>query len=118
MPVSWKKETAGGISPMGSLYLQKIQGAADRMFNMINGVLHYSTISALEGEAETVDLGKLLRSIESDLELVIAQKGARLELGTLPPVQGIPVLLYQLFYNLIKQCAEVLPSGTGGPDCH
>ncbi len=101
-----EKETAGGLSKIGSLYLQKVQGAADRMFNMIDGVLHYSTISALEQEEETVDLIQLVRSIESDLELVIAQKGAQLHIGALPLLKGTSVLLYQLFYNLINNALK------------
>jgi PAS domain S-box-containing protein len=94
-------EAAGTLSKIGSLYLQKVQQAADRMFLMINGVLEYSTLSAMDTAPESVDLQSIVDSIVQDLEVLIAQKGARVEAQNLPLLSGTPVLLYQLFYNLI-----------------
>jgi signal transduction histidine kinase len=49
-----------------------------------------------------VDLNVILSDIVSDLEVMIQQKGAFIEHDTLPMVEGIEVLLHQLFYNLIN----------------
>jgi signal transduction histidine kinase len=72
------------------------------MLGMIEGVLHYSTINSTVQETETVDLNRIIRGIETDLELPIGQKKATLHYSQLPTIEGAAVLLYQLFYNLIN----------------
>lgn len=89
-----------------SRYLQKVLHSADRMSMMIEGVLHYSALSAIKAEMEPVGLDKVVEQITSDLEIVIQQKGARLYCGALPTVMGIPVLLHQLFYNLVNNALK------------
>jgi PAS domain S-box-containing protein len=84
------------------VYLEKINSAANRMLLMIEGVLHYSTINSTEQKTELVDLNRLIKNIESDLELPIMQKKAIITYSGLPAIEGAPVLLYQLFYNLIN----------------
>lgn len=84
------------------IFVEKILGAAERMSLMIEGVLTYSTCSALERKIESIDLNKVLSEIQNDLEVVIQQKGAIIRHDTLPNIAGIQVLIYQLFYNLIN----------------
>lgn len=91
---SWEEEAV--------YYLKKIQHAASRMNAMVEGVLNYSTSGAMRIEAHPVDLNEVIRQIETDLELLIHQKGATLTRDPLPVVEGASVLLYQLFYNLIN----------------
>lgn len=79
---------------------------------MIEGVLHYSTINSTEQETELVDINRLLKNVESDLELLIQQKKATLSYSVLPSVEGAPVLLYQLFYNLINNSLKFSKSDT------
>jgi signal transduction histidine kinase len=90
------------FSPRATGYLEKINSAANRMLAMVEGVLRYSTINSTEEQTEVVDLNRIVRAIESDLELVIAQKKATLHYLQLPTIEGGVVLLYQLFYNLIN----------------
>lgn len=85
-----------------SNFLGKILSATDRMYAMVEGVLSYSTISAAEQPTELVDLKQIITNIETDLEVLIAEKKARIEFDSLPSINGAPVLLYQLFYNLIN----------------
>jgi PAS domain S-box-containing protein len=86
----------------GKTYLSKILSATDRMYSMIDGVLSYSTINAVDQRTETVDLNDIVKNIQSDLEVLIQEKNATIKFDKLPAVQGAPVLLYQLFYNLIN----------------
>ena len=83
-------------------YLEKINSAANRMLLMIEGVLHYSTINSIEQKTELVDMNRVIKNIESDLELPIMQKKATIIYSALPAIEGAPVLLYQLFYNLVN----------------
>lgn len=95
-------ELGSHLPNKGLEYLSKIEAAVNRMSSMIDGVLQYSSVDALQQAVETVDLTQLVRAIESDLEVAIDQKRARIYYKDLHEVPGIPVLLYQLFYNLIN----------------
>jgi light-regulated signal transduction histidine kinase (bacteriophytochrome) len=89
------------ISANGRLYIDKINAATNRMISMIEGVLGYSSMTGADVSFEPVDLKNLLQQIETDLEVVIAQKKATIAFDELPVYNGAGILLYQLFYNLI-----------------
>jgi PAS domain S-box-containing protein len=83
-------------------YLGKIQSAADRMLKMVEGVLSYSTINAVKrDDYELIDLNQIMRSIEMDLEVLLLQKAATIQYDGLPVIEGVPIRIYQLFYNLV-----------------
>ncbi|RYZ20535.1 MAG: PAS domain S-box protein [Chitinophagaceae bacterium] len=94
------------LSERGQLFLDKIRSAADRMFTMITGVLAYSTVMESEPEWQPVPLDALLGAIRDDLEVAIRQKGARIDYQDLPVLHGAPVLLYQLFFNLVNNALK------------
>ncbi len=106
-----KEDMGTTFSAKGRSFLEKIDTAADRMLSMVEGVLHYSTINSTEQETESVDLNRIVRSIEADLELLIAQKNASIHYSHLPTIEGAAVLLYQLFYNLINNSLKFSRSG-------
>lgn len=95
-------ESGQVLGEKGSTYLQKVNNATERMMAMIDGVLNYSTLTSAAQRYECVDLNQVIRSIETDLELLIEQRGAVIDFDNLPTIEGAPVLLYQLFYNLIN----------------
>jgi signal transduction histidine kinase len=100
------------FSEKAGTYFEKINSAANRMLSMIEGVLHYSTINSTEQETGLVDINRILKNVESDLELLIQQKKATVSYSGLPSVEGAPVLLYQLFYNLINNSLKFSKSDT------
>jgi hypothetical protein len=97
-----RDEMAEQLDENSKIYINRTLDAASRMNVMIDGVLTYSTISALEEIFEPVNLNEVLKSVEFDLELVIQQKGATIRYNNLPTLEGAPVLLHQLFYNLVN----------------
>lgn len=97
-----KQEFAGDLPEKAQDYVNKIEKAAERMYSMIEGVLLYSSLNAMEQSFEPVALNDTLANIETDLEVVIQQKQATIHYGNLPVLTGSPILLYQLFYNLIN----------------
>jgi PAS domain S-box-containing protein len=84
------------------MYLAKIEHATERMVSMIEGVLNYSSSKTEQHTAETVDINKTLEQIETDLELLIRKKKGTIRWSKLPKIEGVPILIYQLFYNLIN----------------
>jgi signal transduction histidine kinase len=99
-------EHAEGLTPKGKLYLAKIEGAAQRMSIMIEGVLAYSTVTADFEAFETIGLNAVVEDVKNDLELAIIQKDAEIKCGLLPEVSGMRILIYQLFYNLVSNALK------------
>jgi signal transduction histidine kinase len=58
-----------------------------------------------------VDLAEVIRQIAGDLEVLIHQKEAQIETHDLPSFKGAPMLLYQLFYNLINNSLKFARRG-------
>ena len=94
------------------LFLDKIHNATERMFSMIDGVLAYSMLNASGQPIEKIDLNETLKNIEFDLEIFIQQKKAIIKKGHLPTIEGAPVLIHQLFYNLLNNSLKFSQAGT------
>jgi len=94
-------DTANVYSPKSITFFQKINHSVNRMQTMIEGVLNYSRVNASGQKMEDVSIGALISNIQYDLEVLITEKGATLQYSELPTVEGSPILLYQLFYNLV-----------------
>jgi PAS domain S-box-containing protein len=88
------------------LYLSKIQSATERMLLMMEGVLRYAALDGYQQALDKIDLNETIRSVETDLEIVIQKRKAILQWDALPEIQGYPVLIYQLFYNLISNALK------------
>lgn len=102
----------GKLDEVSLRYLEKVHTATNRMFSMIEGVLSYSTINSSSQVPERVDLNEVIRQIQTDLELVIQQKSATVQHEDLPELEGAPVLLYQLFYNLMNNSLKFAKEDT------
>ncbi len=96
------EEMPDALPPRAGLYLEKIHHSAVRMYSMIDGVLNYSSLNASHEPFETLDLNEIVRNAQTDLEVIIHEKQARIDIAALPSVNGIRVLIRQLFYNLLN----------------
>lgn len=101
-----RKEVEPTINADIEKYFNKIHYSADRMNNMIEGVLAYSTLNNPVRSIKNVDLNEILEGIKTDLELVIMEKNAVFIADPLPKVEGSSILLHQLFYNLIQNALK------------
>ncbi|WP_264554341.1 ATP-binding protein [Flavobacterium sp. N503310] len=88
------------------VYIHKIGQSALRMNNIIEGILAYSTINKTKQPIEKIDLNEVIEDIQTDLELIINEKGAILNTCDLPEIQGAPILITQLFYNLLQNALK------------
>lgn len=82
-------------------YLERMLDAATRMRTLITDVLAYSQIATSGAPFAPTDLGAIARDVVSDLELLIADTGARIEVGTLPVIDADAMQMRQLFRNLL-----------------
>lgn len=97
-----KDDFSRDLPTQAKLYIEKMEAASKRMYSMIDGVLLYSSLNAVQRADEEIDLNKVIEDIRSDLEVIIDQKQATITAGALPVVKGTSILVYQLFYNLIN----------------
>lgn len=82
--------------------LQKINASAYRMYDMIEAVLSYSSLATEMENIKLVDLNVVVTDVLADLEMVIDEKDATINVANLGEMEGDPRQLRQLFQNLIS----------------
>ncbi|HWY37633.1 MAG TPA: PAS domain S-box protein [Bacteroidia bacterium] len=78
---------------------------ANRMRTLIYSILEFSRINKTLTPSN-VDLNERLEGIIKDLGFAIHESGAKITIGDLPVVYGDPVLLGQLFFNLLANAIK------------
>jgi PAS domain S-box-containing protein len=104
-------ELGHNMPEQGVQYLNKIETSAHRMADMIDGVLHYSLIDSMEVKPFAVPLEPVFQQIQADLEVVFQKKNAQMVWEQMPVVAGIPLLLTQLFLNLVTNALKFSEEG-------
>ena len=103
---SFLNETEGSkFEERGRSYMEKIISAAERMSNLITDILSFSSLKR-DPAFLNVDLTHVLKNILVDLDLLIAQKDAKIEFEKLPFIEAIPLQMHQLFYNLLNNALK------------
>ena len=87
-------------------YISKVDQSAQRMQTIIEGILAYSMLDKKAQPVENINLDQIIENIKIDLELIIEEKGAILIKNELVDIQGAPILIQQLFYNLIHNALK------------
>jgi light-regulated signal transduction histidine kinase (bacteriophytochrome) len=82
-------------------YIRRMQTAASRMQKLIDSLLAYSRVTTKAEPIMETDLRKSVEVALSNLEIMIRERNARVEVGALPTVQADRVQMIQLFQNLI-----------------
>ncbi|MGA2067727.1 MAG: PAS domain S-box protein [Thermoguttaceae bacterium] len=80
--------------------VQRMQKAAARMQELIEGLLMFSRITTRARDFAAVDLAEVAREVVGDLEAQIERVGGRVEVGNLPKIQAEPLQIRQLLQNL------------------
>lgn len=99
------------LSPASEENLKKIRKAGSRLTQMVEGVLNYSQLKNYNESSEDIALADILCTIETDLELLIREKQAKLQYGGFPLFRGVQFLIFQLFYNLINNSLKFSSPG-------
>jgi PAS domain S-box-containing protein len=82
-------------------YIMRMRTAALRMKKLLNSLLAYSRVSTKAEPLKKTDLNKSVKEALSNLEIMVKEKNARVEVGELPTVKADRVQMNQLFQNLI-----------------
>ena len=96
-----KNKHAGNLDSQGLDYMERVINSAKRMSDMVKGLLDYSRVGNCSDLFTTTDLTRVVGEVTSDLDVLIAKTGARIEVADLPTLEVDPIQMRQLFQNLI-----------------
>lgn len=82
-----------------------MKSSALRLNSLIDDLVQYSSHTA-QLERTEVDLTDIIHEVIDDLEIIISDKNAKIELGKLPVIQASRVQMRQLFSNLITNAIK------------
>lgn len=86
----------------GRRYLQTIRYSAQRMGALIDDLLAFARLNRQELSRRAIDTGKLVRGTLDELGFPWRDRQVELHVGDLPPCSGDPVLLKQVWVNLLS----------------
>lgn len=89
------------LSDSGKQYLERIQFSAGRMRNLINDLLQFSRSTRAEQKFEYAELDELVQQAIEELQTLIEEKNAVINLEPLPKLKVIPFQIQQLFVNIL-----------------
>jgi light-regulated signal transduction histidine kinase (bacteriophytochrome) len=90
----------------GRRYLQAIREGAQRMGSLIDDLLDFARLSRQSLNKRAVDTEGLVRDAIEDLALQREGRQIEIRTGDLPPCQGDPALLKQVWVNLLSNAIK------------
>jgi signal transduction histidine kinase len=94
------------LSENGLDYLGRMSSAARRMQDLIDDLLRFSRVTTNTRPFVAVDLTATAHEVAADLEGVIGDTGATVEVDELPTVQADPLQMRQLLQNLLSNALK------------
>lgn len=86
--------------------LDVIRKNTQNMGQLIDDLLAFSRLGRKQIERSPIDMTELAADVSTQLNPVSAEKDVRLNLGSLPPAQGDPAMIRQVFVNLLSNAAK------------
>lgn len=87
-------------------YIGVMKNAANRMSHLLDEMLEYSKVSSIDLRIQKVDLDPLVSGVLEDLEVVLTEAAAVVELGQLHSVDGDSSQLSHVFQNLVSNAIK------------
>ncbi len=100
------KHGSSSLNEQGQNYLNRVMKAASRMQQLIEGVLVYSRIDALDSHGSSFSLELMVQEILSDFGACIEELHADISVGELPTIHGDALPIRQLLQNLIANALK------------
>ena len=102
---------AESLDKKGVNYLKGLITASGRMRTLINDVLAFSQVSKERFNFKKVKLNTILKEAVVDLEIPIKDTAASIQVDDLPELEADPVMMRQLFGNLLSNSLKYAQKG-------
>ena len=86
--------------------VHKIEETSNRMQRLIKNMLYYSSISNPDANFQKINLKVLIKEVKKDYKESLQNNDFKVELEKLSSIHGDPILLKQLFSNLISNAIK------------
>lgn len=96
-----EKSLGDTLAPNQREYIDFAVEGAQRMSDMIRGLLDYSRVSGQSIHMQMHDMGELLESVKVELHAAISQSGAEISIGDMPRLRVDGAQIHRLFLNLL-----------------
>ncbi|KRD08885.1 PAS domain-containing sensor histidine kinase [Flavobacterium sp. Root901] len=93
------------LSETDAKSMNVLKSSALRLNSLVDDLVKYSSHTAQEERTE-VNLKAIISEVIEDLEIIIADKKAKIIIGQLPPIKASKVQIRQLFGNLITNAIK------------
>jgi signal transduction histidine kinase len=95
------EEGRGRMTAEGDDALRRMGLASDRMSRLVKDLLAFARAGKSLVSVQPVPLGEVIREALENCETAVRESGALVQVAALPQVPGDPLLLVQVFQNLI-----------------
>jgi signal transduction histidine kinase len=92
--------------------VDKISQSSERMTQLIRDLLEFSRLTNADMLLRPVDLSVIVAAVVTDFELIIQEKEATIEIGSLPVIEAVSLQMNQLFHNLLSNALKFIKPGT------
>lgn len=94
------------LGETGNDYIGRMQNAAIRMQQLIDNLLTYTRLSYQPPDLTEIDVNDVINDVIADMEDVIQNSDAKVEVGDLPKLPVNPIQMRQMFQNLISNAIK------------
>ena len=105
-----RERYSGSINSDVTDYLGKIIASSERMTKLINDLLSFSRLS-VNSFFQQSDIDAIIQGIIADLEILIREKNATINVGNMPEMEVIPGQIRQLFQNIVSNAIKFARAG-------
>lgn len=99
-------ESGENLDAEGQRLLDVIRANTKQMGHLIDDLLAFSRLSRKAMNKRTIQMTELARSVIDDLKITQAERAASVTIKDLPPAEGDPALIRQVFRNLISNAMK------------
>jgi PAS domain S-box-containing protein len=107
-----ERRYAAALPPEAREFIQFAVEGAQRMRNLLEGLLEYSHVNSQGGAFERINLERCVAGALSNLTVLIGETAAKIDVGALPEVRADPSQVVQLFQNLLANAIKFCPHRT------
>jgi signal transduction histidine kinase len=94
------------LDETGRDYVDRMQGASERMLELLADLLRYARVTSQAKAFEATDLGAVATMVVSDLGEQIRRENGTVEVGSLPLIDADPVQIRQMVQNLVSNALK------------